>query len=420
MPFFSRSYDDMVADGLQHLKQYSNITQLVPGAKARLLLDAVYKEQANQYTLFDENLANAYIRWAEGRFLDFFGDMLNIPRYNATNATADTDGNNFCFYVDSGTFGDINSGLDFIVSSGSVISTADIELETPTYGYVYSEDQQTKIEFDLLTDVICSADQSLAYGNIRARVEGSVSDVPRSVLTVHNFSNYALSSQSLLKCTNRYAISNGRERESDEAYRYRLMNAFKARERGNKLAVRLAALSVPGVANIKEVNYEQGPGTFSLYVRSLTSTTSPGMLAQVQAVVEQVNAFGTKPFVLAPQPLGLEFEIAVNWKSDTTSTQQSAGYALIRQVIENSLNAMEIGASLSLTDLASLVARCSSKILTIGVARPGYFEEVYAYRSAANDSGVRRSLVVGDIVEPLYNERIMLETSTRYRGIKFL
>jgi len=420
MPLFPKNYDDMVSQGLQYLRQYTNINQLSPGSKARLILDAVYKEQLAEHSIIDENITNAFLRWAEGRFLDFFGDMMNIPRLGATNATADPDSKNFCFYIDGGTFGDLNNGLDFLIPSGTTISVQDLEVETTTYASVLTEVSQTKIEYDLVQDVLCSSTASVVYGDIRARIEGTVSDVARNVLTKHSFTGYSLSNQSLLKCTNRYSISNGRARESDDAYRYRLMNAFKARERGNRMAVRLAALSVAGVANVTEVNYEQGPGTFSLYVRSLTPTTSPGLLQQVQAVVEQVNAFGTKVFVLAPQPLGLEFSIAVNWKPDTTSSQQATGYALIRRVIEETLNSLEIGQSVYIPDLASIVSKTSSKILAIGAQRAGYFEEVYVYRASPDEEGVKKSLLAGDQVQPLYNERILLETSTKYRGIKFL
>ena len=59
-------------------------------------------------------------------------------------------------------------------------------------------------------------------------------------------------------------------------------------------------------------------------------------------------------------------------------------------------------------------------ILTIGRERPGYFEEVYVYRVSPDEVGVRKSLYSGDSIEPLYNERIVLETSTKYRGVQFL
>jgi uncharacterized phage protein gp47/JayE len=420
MPFFKKDYADMVTRGLQVLRDKSGITQLSPGAKARMILDAVYQEEYNQHTLFDSNLMQAFLRYCEDKFLDFFGDMLNILRFEATTAISTTEHNNFMFYVDSGTFGDINSGVDFIIPSGRTVSTIEFPVETPTYAEAQGIDRQTIIQYDTTTDTICRADSSFVYADIRARVEGRNSNVPRSVLRRHNFTSYTLSSNELLKCTNKYAISSGRPRESDDAYRYRLMNSRKARERANKIAIRLAALSVPGVADVSHVNYEQGPGTASIYILSFVPTTSPTLVDQVQVAIDQVAANGTRQYALAPQPLGLEFVISVNWRSGTTETAKGNTYASIRNTIERTLNGLTIGQELDLVDLAAIVSRSTNNILTIGLQRPGYFEEVYVYRNSPDGAGVRKSLYSGDYIKPLYNERIMLETSTRYRGVQFL
>lgn len=420
MPFFKKSYDDMVVQGLQRLKNYSNITQLAPGAKARMILDSVYGEQLSQHNLFDANLSQAYLRWAEGRFLDFYGDMVDIPRLEATSATAEIEHNNFTWYA-SGTFGDINNQLDFVIPSG-LITISTVEFPLPGYSnpsMVGTIGQQV-VEYDLIENVTCRASDSFVYGSIRARVEGSVSDVPSNVLRKHNFTSYGLSARNLLFCTNKYAISNGRDRESDESYKYRLMNANKAREQGNRIACRLAALSVPGVADVTEFVGEQGPGTFSMYVQGYTPVISPNLTARAEDAVKTVCSLGVRPFLLAPNPVGLEFVLAVNWKSTATSSNQGAGYAAIRNTIEKALNITTTGGSVNLVDLANFVATSSSYIQSIGLARPGFFEEVYIYKSSADGLGVKKSLFAGDLVEPLYNERIMLETTTRYRGVKFL
>lgn len=420
MPFFPITREEMVGKGLQRLRDHSNITQMSPGSKTRLLLDFTVDEQYSQHRLFDENMAQAYIRWADGRFLDFFGDMLNIPRLQPETAEVEIEEQNYTLYVDGGTFGDINNDIDFVVSAGTTVSTPDFPTERPTYAQVDYRPRQNKIEYDLVEDVLCRANQSFAFGRIRARVEGRASDVPRNVLIEHNFSGYLLAAQDRLKCTNKYAVSNGRDRETNEAYRYRLMNAFKARERANRIAIRLASLSIPGIQDVFEYNAEQGPGTFSLYVQSLTPTTSPKMLELVREVVDRVCAFGVRPFVLAPVPMGLEFVIAVSWKSTSTEADKARGYADIRHIMENSLDATRIGTPVDLEDLASLAAVANKNIQGIGVEQAGRFEEVYVNRQNPADNSVRRVLYTGDEVTPLYNERVILETNTKYRGIRFL
>lgn len=411
----------MIANGLEALRNNTNITQLSPGSKTRFLLDAMTEEQAAQHELFDTNLAQAYIRWADARYLDFFGDMLNIPRLESQRGFVDVEDQNFLFFVDGGTFGDINSGQDINIPSGTIISTPTPEIELRTFEADNNEIlAQQVIEYELISPVLCPSSRSYAYGQIRAKIEGSISDVPRNVLKKHSFSSYTLSNNNRLKCTNKYAVANGRNRETDGSYRYRLMNAFKARERANRMAIRLAALSISGVSDVVEINCEQGPGTFSLYVESTTPTVSPRILNNVERVVESVCAYGVRPFVVAPKSLGVELVIAVQWKKDTTEQIKSIGYAAIRDAVELFLSNVPMGESLNLQDLATGVSISHPAIQAIGLQKAGEFEQVYIYRLSPDNIGTRKSLFTGTIIEPLYNEKIILETNTNDRGVIFI
>jgi len=421
MPFFVKSQEEMISRGLEAIRNGTNITQLSPGSKTRFLLDAMVEEQASQHQLFDSNLAQAFIRWCDAKYLDFFGDMLNIPRLNSQRAEVNSEENNFLFYVDGGTFGDINSGNDIVIPSGTIVSTPDLEIETRTYEADNENSPvQQVVEYQLRNSVTCPANKSFVYATIRARIEGSNSDVPRNVLRKHNFINYTISKSERLKCTNKYAIANGRERETDGSYKYRLMNAFKARERANRLAIRLAALSIAGVSDTFEFNCEQGPGTFSLYVEALTPTTSPTLLNNVREAVTEVCSFGVRPFILAPNPLGVEFVAAIQWARETTEDQKKNGYGLIRDAVENYMYDIKMATNLDLQIMAKVVASASQYIQGIGLQRSGEFEEIYIYRYSPDNIGVRKTLFTESVITPLYNERIILETNTNDRGIIFI
>lgn len=418
MPFFPKNYEEMVSQGLNALRNNTNITQLSPGSKARFIIESIRREQANQHALFDQNLMQAFVRWAEGKFLDFFGDIMKVPRLEATNASADAEHANFLFYVDSGTFGDINGNIDFVIPAGTEIST--VELDVQRANPAAQTTTETKIRYTTTTATVCYANNSFVYTPIRASVEGKASDVARDTLKRHTFTAYVLSGKALLKCRNKYAITNGRDRESDASYRYRLMNAFKAKEKANRMAVRLAALAVPGVADVAEVNFEQGPGTYSLYIRSLAPTVSPGLTSSVVAAIEAVSAFGVRPFVFAPSPVGLEFVIALRWKADATEAEKVLTQGAIRSLVEDYLNGYGAGINIDLDALAEIIVTAGPKISGMGYLNPGKFEEIYVHRSSPDGEGTKKTLFTGTIVPVMYNERAMLETSTRFRGIQFL
>lgn len=414
MAFFDRTRREIVSKSLERLDANTNITQLAPGSKARFILDTVAQEQENQHRIFDVNLMQVFIKYANGKFLDFFGDMLNLPRKEPVHGSDDSD--NLMFYVSSGVFGDINSGIDITLPVGTIVETIPFDSTVITPGI----ESQPVIQYATTQTVVAPANSSFVYAPVRAVVEGRNSDVPKNVLNKHNFTSYIYADQQKLKCTNKYSISNGQDRESDESYRYRLSQVFEAKNLAVFAAIRLAALSIPGVNNIKEVMCEQGPGTYSLYIKGFTPTTSTKLLSEVSAACQLVTSYGIRPFILAPSPIGIELVAAVTWVKKATAQQITDGYKDMRNAAENYINELDIGDELVLEDLIDIMLSSTRYVLSIGGNKINQFEDVYIYRKDPLREGTVRSLMVGDKIEPLYNERVVLETSGRHRGIQFI
>ena len=414
MAFFTRNFEDIVSSSLQALSAQTNITQLSPGSKARFILDTVNREQAAQFQIFDVSLVQAFIKYADGKFLDMFGDLLQIPRINSTHA--EDSSNNFMFYVQTGTFGDINQGNDFSIPANQQISTVPLDTNTVTPGIV----EQPIIRYKLVDSITLRANQSVAYVAVRAETEGLGSSIARNVLNRHSFSSYASSAQNKLKCTNTFAIQNGTNRESDASYRFRLLGAFRAKSLANRSAIRLAALSVAGVSDVIDVLAEQGPGSVSVYVQGLTPTTGPRLLEEVAVAVGEVASWGVRVFVFAPTPLGIQLGVKVNWSPRATQIQVAEGYTIMRQAVENYMNGLDIGDELIFETLINVMLSEVPLALSIGGVRPNKFEEIYVHReNPSKASATVKSLVYGEVVTTLYNEKIILETSGRHRGIKF-
>lgn len=411
MPLFSKTKEDLVSEVLTKLNQNTNITQMTPGGKARFFLETTSKEQTDQMALFDLNLLQPYLQYADGRYLDFFGDMLNLPRLESTHAETTSD--NFMFYVASGTFGDLNAGATFIIPAGRIVTTVPFDGVTVTPGL----EEQPVIRYRTTVPVECDPSASFAYCNIRADLEGKLSSVPRNTINKHNVEGFPEGS---LKCTNNFSIDNGDERESDTSYRYRLLQVFRSKEKGTRAALRLAALSVPGVSDILMVNFEQGPATFSIYVKGLTAVPSPQLLSNVSESVNRVTSEGVRPYVLAPVVIGMEFVIGVNWQAKTGVETKTRQYAAMRDAMESYLISLEIGEPEDLDDLIPVLTSAAPNVMSIGKIKPNKFEEVFIYRSSPYNVGAVRSKMIGETVEPLYNERIVLETSNSYRGIQFI
>jgi len=413
MPFFPRSEEEIVRKSLDELRIHTNITQLSPGGKTRFLIETTAREQSSQQALFDSNLLQPYLKFCDGRFLDYFGDMLNVPRIEAT--AGETFGNNFMFYVTGGNFGDINGGMSITIPAGTVVENPSLTEPVVTPGI----EEQPVIQYVTTSDILCDASATMAFGSIRAKVEGLESSLPRNTLSVHDYSSYADSQSNSLKCTNKYAIDNGANRESDAAFRYRLQNTFSARNLATTAAIRLSALSVPGISDVNIVNCEQGPGTFTMYVDTATPTTSPNIIGKVSEAIESVVAEGVRAFVAGPRIIGTEFVVAVRWKSGATAGEIAEAYSTIRENVEEGMNRNEIGQEVVFDEILDYIARHPT-IVQVGLETPNEFESVFVYKLGADGVGVTRNVHHGSYITPLYNEKVILETSSRYRGLQFI
>lgn len=91
MALFSTDKQALVSSHLRKLTENTNITQLTPGGKARFFIETSDEELTNLHGLFNENRLQIYIQYSDGKFLDFFGDMFNEPRLEATHAITQSD-----------------------------------------------------------------------------------------------------------------------------------------------------------------------------------------------------------------------------------------------------------------------------------------------------------------------------------------
>jgi uncharacterized phage protein gp47/JayE len=412
-PFNQKKADDIVSSTLTKLTTNTNITQLTPGGKARFFLEVFAEEQSSQYAVFNDSLAQAFIQYAKGNFLDFFGDMFGVPRLEAKHAESDI--NNFMFYVNSGTFGDINNTQDIVIPAGTTLSLATYPVQ-----FVSKNITPTTISYSTTREVTASAGGSFVYVPARANIEGKEGNIARGVLTEHDFINYTSSPSKLLKCTNRFAIDTGDDRESDGAYRYRLLQVFRTRKSSTAAAVRFAALSVPGVSDLTMIPYEQGPGTFTVYLKTTTPTVSPRILDDVRIKIGSIVTEGIRYFVEAPTYIGLEFIVGINWNPKTTNENRAIQQTAVREAMDKKLASLGIGESIDLVDLVQLVVDYAPSALSIGKLVPNKFEEVYVYKASGTGVGVMRTKLYTESIVPLYNEKIILETANSYSGVQFV
>ena len=391
---FGKTESELYAEMLIDIVDNTNLTRASPGSKVRALSSSIAKQLGNAYKRFDANVAQAFVDGATGKYLEFIGELLNVSKLGAQTANASFADKSVKFYVESGTFGAINGGNSITITTGTKISTGE---------------GSTGIVYVVPYNQILSASDSETFITVQAISSGSFSNVGKNQLVYHDFASYTDIVNNSLKVINEAEIVKGQDTEPEANYRFRIVNKILSSEAGNLTAIRLAALQVPGVADLLFLPFYRGIGSYELLIKATTPTVSSGLIATVQEVVDQVQSAGIRSNVRGPQEIGLSLTGTITTRRKLSASEQAT---LIKGVTDNLIgyiNGLDIGESFIQNEAIERVMATSSDIKNIGEANKP-FDSKFIYKpSKLSDNKVRQTLI-GDY-EPPTDGRIIVELS---------
>ena len=395
MVFLAKSTQQIAEDALLVLQETTNITRLSPGGKARSILDIVSQVQRESYQEIDLGLAKAFLSAASGQFLDLFGVLLGEPRLPSVAAVAEAEMQTVKFFVDSGTFGDINGGEDILPERGTIIST-----KTGGEG----------ITFRLVVDLTLSASSNLAWASVEATNPGSDYNVGANALIHHDFEDYSNYLNETLKVTNVHAVGSGKDFENDTNYRYRLSNKITDAEAGNEIALRLAALSVPGVADVLMKQHYRGIGTWGIIIKSIAPTASLSLIENARERILKKASFGSVDFVRGQKETGFSMKTRVWYRKKLSDDEHDDIEDAMEDIIINHVDNLDLGESLFLDRLISELYDVSTAIEGFGT-RINPIDEAWIYfPTELEDNRIPRRLI-GDYSPLSDEERVIIESS---------
>ena len=148
MPLFAETEDKIFGDIMTEILEGTNLSRSSPGSKMRTLTEAVSKKMGRMWSQFDLNMVQAFLEGAEGKFLNYFGDLMGVERLGEEPASISSVDKNVRFYVEVGTFGDINGGSSILVTRGTLLGT---------------QDAGTGIQYRVVVDTVLAASTNEAY-----------------------------------------------------------------------------------------------------------------------------------------------------------------------------------------------------------------------------------------------------------------
>lgn len=369
--------------------QNTGITQTNPGGKARAFADIAGNEMGGLESRSYAALGQSLLPFATGDNLDFLGEVYGIPRLDGTTASSSVSDGNFIFYVQSGTFGSINSGNSIIIPAGTVLSTGSAS------GPTYTTDSAVTLPASM---------SSVAFA-ATCTSDGSSGNVSAGAISNHNFQGYTDFRFGSLLVTNNFGVVSGDDAEMDDDYRYRINLKLSSKNGAAEADLRLAILNVPG---LQDVVFERQAGTYICYVYAVSPTVPTSTLQMVQAQMNTATAWPIVGTAVQPDLIGISLSTTVTFVAGATASQQQAAIANAQAAAENYINNLAIGQTLVINDISDAIMGSDSNILDIGEPNQP-LAGIYIWRSRADGTRYSRFLVAN--YTPQTGERIVVEPS---------
>ena len=361
------------------------------------MAEAVSNKMGQMYRKFDLNIAQSFLSSAEGKYLEFIGDMMGVKKLGQQTAEVTSSERSIRFYVDTGTFGDINGGNSITITSGTIISTGEAA---------------SGIRYTVPYNVILSSSLSEVYVAVRAIKAGSVSNVGARQLKYHNFTNYSDSANDSLKVINNSEIIKGEDGETDTNYRFRISQQVVAAESANQTAIRLAVLTTPGVADVVIIPWFRGIGTFDILIKSVTPVLPIGLISAVGESVSKQTAQGCVYRVRGPVEIGFSLTGTLKLKKRLSAQEETNIINAVTANVSDYINSLDIDEDLIINEMVERVMSTSDQIKNIGAANKP-FDNMYIYRPTKLEDNKVRNTLIGDY-NPQEDERVIVET--QYAG----
>lgn len=370
MRVLTKSRAALIQEGRKFLEDNTSLTNFSPGSVIRSILEVMANQVSEQYDIMNANLLQTYVSTATGTALDNIGTLFGLVRTQARRAQ-DTTHTNFRFYLDPTTgftAGELAS-IQYAENIAAGITNNNVTATSFTIprGTVV---KNGAIEFSITEAVTLTDDETEAGVPIVAAGFGEGYNAPAYSITQYTLNSREFATIRLyLRCENKQSLSNGQFIEDDTHFRARVVGAHISAGKANETAIRLAALSIPGVSDVLVEEFSAGIGTFSLYVISDTPIPSDGLLNAVAQAVRFDKALGIEAIVTRPEYAGFEITIALDYLPTTQASEKTNIKSVVGKEAELYINNLGIGGEFIANELTSRVLGVSEKIRDMRVTR---------------------------------------------------
>jgi uncharacterized phage protein gp47/JayE len=339
---YTKTKTEILDQILNSLEKNAGITSTSPGSIARAFAEAMSDQIGDLYTILKYNVDQTMISTASGRNLDLIGELYSVPRKFVSQQVAeDRNIANILFAISKPYSKDIVIPKDTLIYN-DISSTSSLQFQ-----------------YKLVGDVVIASGSTRAYGQVSAAFSDRTYTAAIGSLTKHNFISPP---GVILSVNNIKEVTNQIDYESDDSYRKRIIRSIKANTSGTAEAIRLSALSVRGVRDIRIREGSFGMGSCDVIIVPESPSYAASLDQSVAQELQRVKPIGIRMNVRVAQrvPVSVSANILLAAGSsqllNNGVANQSAYFA------KRYLNSFTIGDTLNIDALKSQIMSASDLI----------------------------------------------------------
>ena len=372
----------LARDFREKLTQRTGITDFDADSKTDTLVSVFVEQVLNARneaaTAFYANQVSS----ARGDQLDQLGQDMGLPRFAETYAEIGKRDQNVAFYVSTGNFGGLNGGADIVVPAGTLLFS---DTDENNLG--------SRIEYKTTSSVTLSAARTIAYVGCRATASGSRSNLGGGMLKNHSFTSYVAGTG--LEVVNFFSVINGRARENDRNYRFRLSRRYDTLVSSNDSKLHLTSLRVPGVLDTRIISGYHGVGTVGVVVVGPENQSTTTTVRAVQSRLNSLRGPAARITALPATAVYFDLEMEVRTTAVLNGPQKRQLELVIRRALKNYFRSQGIGGSVSLLDASTEIAQYSNgavKLSSLGKPEE-VFDTVYVRKGPSAGLSTERDIL---------------------------
>jgi len=325
----------------------NGITATYPGSIARAFAESIAMEVGDLYDALKFAIDQTSIATATGKSLDLIGELYGVRRSTITpQAEQERASFNIEFYISAPT-------------SSSIVIPQDTLVFNDVTGFA-----ERQYQYKLAATVIIVAGTNKAYGRIDPTFTTQDFTAAKNTLTKHNFVS---TDGTIVYCSNPKEVYSMPGMEGDDNYRRRISMSIKERSYGTAESLRLSALAIPGVRDVRIRESSYGLGSCDIIVVPESQSLDPLF---VQALAD--NLSGKKPVGIKLN-IRIAERVPISVVANIVLPQGLAPAAITAiesqasTFVKKYLNSFTIGGSIAFSDIESAIRTSSDFIRSVNI-----------------------------------------------------